>query len=59
MDRLGAVSGAVGLGGLWVANSAGNRHKETALAVVAQQTETQLAIAAGRASVSRLRATAS
>ena len=40
-----AVSGAVGLGGLWVANSAGNRQKETALAVVAQQTETQLAIA--------------
>jgi hypothetical protein len=41
----GRVSGAVGLGGLWVANSAGNRQKETALAVVAQQTETQLAIA--------------
>jgi len=40
-----AVSGAVGLGGLWVANSAGNRQKETALAVVAQQIEKQLAIA--------------
>jgi hypothetical protein len=40
-----AVSGAVGVGGLIVANNAGTRQKETALAVVAQQTETQVAIA--------------
>jgi hypothetical protein len=39
------VSGVVALVGLWVANSAGNRRKETALAVVARQAETQLAIA--------------
>ena len=33
------------LGGLWIANSTGNRQRDAALAVVAQQIEKQLAIA--------------
>jgi hypothetical protein len=35
----------VALGGLWIANSTGNRQRDAALAVVAQQIEKQLAIA--------------
>ena len=40
-----AVSSAVALGGLWIANSTGNRQRDAALAVVAQQIEKQLGIA--------------